>query len=137
MIRLGMSGEAVITPQAPSGPGRAGDPPETTFTIPATALFHRGDSPAVWVVDVHSHLVLRPVKVREHGARDSVVTSGLKNGDVIVVAGVHAVYAGEVVKAVRPLFDEQGEVSGPAALAQEGADSSAAQLASTGRGASK
>jgi hypothetical protein len=127
----------VITPQAPAGAGSAGDPPETTFTIPATALFHRGDSPAVWVVDAHSHLALRPVKVREHGARDSVVSAGLKNGDVIVVAGVHAVYAGEVVKAVRPLFDAEGEVSGPAEVAQAGGDSSATQLASSGRGAAK
>jgi RND family efflux transporter MFP subunit len=137
MIRLGMSGEAVITPQAPAGAGPAGDLAETTFTIPATALFHSGDSPAVWVVDAQSHLVLRPVKIREHGARDSVVTAGLRNGDVIVVAGVHAVYAGEVVKAVRPLFDEQGEVTGPAEVAQEGTDSNAAQLASTASGASK
>jgi hypothetical protein len=31
-----------------------------------------------------------------------------------VLAGVHTVYAGERVAPVRPLFDEQGDVEGPA-----------------------
>jgi RND family efflux transporter MFP subunit len=132
-VRLGMSGDVVLAPVAPAGDPRPDSP---TFTIPSTALFHRGDSPAVWVLDPSSRLTLRPVTVTRHGASSSVVTGALKEGDVIVVAGVHAVYAGEPVKAVRPLFDEQGEVAGPA-LAQDSASGAPATLASSPSGAAR
>jgi RND family efflux transporter MFP subunit len=112
-IRLGMSGAAELAPRAATGPAEQ-VPLASTFTIPSTALFHRGETPAVWVLDAHSRLELRSVSVRRHGAISSIITTGLKDGDVIVVAGAHAVYAGEPVRTVKPLFDEEGEVAGPA-----------------------
>jgi multidrug efflux system membrane fusion protein len=111
VVRLGMTGDATLSPVTVSG----GETPETSFTLPATAIFHQGNSPAVWVVSAgNSTLELRAVTVRSYSDHSTVVTSGLKDGETVVLAGVHTVYAGERVATVRPLFDEQGDVEGPA-----------------------
>jgi hypothetical protein len=90
-------------------------PPQPTFTLPATAIFHQENSPAVWVIAGNdSTLQLRPVKVGSYTDHTSVVTAGLNDGDVVVLAGVHTVYAGQHVKPVRPLFDGEGNIDGPA-----------------------
>ena len=85
-----------------------------TFTLPATAIFHQGNSPAVWVVASNSTLELRLVSVSIYTDHSTVVTKGLEDGDTVVLAGVHTVYAGEHVTATRPLFDEAGDVEGAA-----------------------
>jgi multidrug efflux pump subunit AcrA (membrane-fusion protein) len=111
-IRLGMTGDATLSPVA--APARAASA-ETTFTVPATAIFHQGNSPAVFVVGGRdSTLVLRPITVRSYSDHSAVVASGLKDGDTVVVAGVHSVYAGQRVTVARPLFDGAGDVAGPA-----------------------
>lgn len=112
LVRLGMTGEATLAPGAPaaSEAGRAGQ----AFTLPATAIFHEGSNPAVWLVGANSTLELRPVTVRSYSDHSTVITSGLRDGDMVVLAGVHAVYSGEHVTPVGPLFDESGDVAGPA-----------------------
>jgi hypothetical protein len=45
----------------------------------------------------------------------------LKDGEAVVLAGVHTVYAGEHVSPVRPLFDGEGDVAGPATEGNTGA----------------
>ena len=105
IVRLGMTGDAVLG--APSAAAVANAP---TFTLPATAIFHKGNSPAVWVIASHSTLELRAVAVSVYTDHSTVVTKGLEDGDTVVLAGVHTVYAGEHVTAVRPLFDEAGDV---------------------------
>ena len=120
VVRLGMTGDAVLgampvegesAASAVQGAGAAvaGAP---TFTLPATAIFHKGNSPAVWVIASNSTLELRPVAVGIYTDHSTVVTKGLENGDTVVLAGVHTVYAGEHVTAVRPLFDDAGDVEG-------------------------
>ncbi|WP_254067680.1 efflux RND transporter periplasmic adaptor subunit [Burkholderia sp. L27(2015)] len=120
-VRLGMSGDLRIA--AADGDaahaGQAGgvahadqasdvvhtDP--ARFTIPATALFHQGDQPAVWVVSAIDHrLSLRPVSVLSYAQRSVTVAGGLKAGDTIVVQGVHTLSAGDTVKEVAPLHPE-------------------------------
>jgi RND family efflux transporter MFP subunit len=118
-VRLGMTGDATLQPAAPgtaAAPNQAGAPmAQSTFTLPATAIFHQDNSPAVWVITGNdSTLQLRPVKVSSYTDHSSVVTAGLKDGDVVVLAGVHTVYAGQRVKAVKPLFDGEGNIDGPA-----------------------
>jgi len=54
-----------------------------------------------------STLQLRPVKVGRYSDRTMQITAGLNEGDMVVLAGVHTVYAGQPVKPVRPLFDGQ------------------------------
>jgi hypothetical protein len=54
------------------------------------------------------------VKVGSYTDHSSVITAGLHDGDVVVLAGVHTVHTGEVVKPVEPLFDGDGGIEGPA-----------------------
>jgi RND family efflux transporter MFP subunit len=100
-VRFGMTGDATLSSMAV---GPAADPP--TFKIPATAIFHLGKNPAVWVIRPNdSTLELRPVTVSRYGERSTIVTGGLKDGDNVLLAGVHTVYAGQHVSLARPLFD--------------------------------
>ena len=59
-------------------------------------------------------LELRPVTVLRDGERSVSIGGGLKDGERIMTAGVHTVYAGEPVRVVKPLFDGDGEASGAA-----------------------
>ncbi len=105
-VRLGMTGDALLSPAVVAG-GAAEAP---LFKVPATALFHHGSTPAVWVIrSADSTLELRPVTVRSYAERTAIVASGLRDGDNIVLAGVHTVFAGEHVKPVKPLFAGEGE----------------------------
>jgi membrane fusion protein, multidrug efflux system len=112
-VRLGMTGDAVLSPAAagavpPNGPAHAATT-APVFKIPATAIFHQGNAPAVWVIrDGDSTLELRPVAVRTYTERSAVVTSGLAEGENLVLAGVHTVFAGQHVHAVKPLFADDG-----------------------------
>jgi RND family efflux transporter MFP subunit len=130
LVRLGMTGDAALMPAADSGAAGAPNGARApTFTVPATAIFHQGSSPAVWVVDPSTAtLELRSVTVRGYSDHAIVVTSGLKDGETIVIAGVHTVYSGEHVTTVRPLFDEEGDVAGPASP-DDGADRSGPSVA--------
>jgi RND family efflux transporter MFP subunit len=113
-VRLGMTGDAVLSPAA-AGDAPANDTVRAAaataplFKIPATAIFHQGGSPAVWVIRANdSTLELRPVTVRTYTERAAVVTGGLAEGDSLVLAGVHTVFAGQHVLAVKPLFADDG-----------------------------
>lgn len=99
-VRLGMTAQIAFA----STPLLAGRDP---FTLPATSLFHDGNSPAVWVVRAGTDtLELRRVSVGRYDERTFSVTQGLRDGDRVVYQGVHAVSAGEHVRAVRPLHPE-------------------------------
>jgi multidrug efflux system membrane fusion protein len=104
-VRLGMTGDAVLSTND-SAHAAATAP---IFKIPATAIFHQGNAPAVWVIRAgDSTLELRPVTVRTYTERSAVVTSGLAEGESLVLAGVHTVFAGQHVRAVKPLFADDG-----------------------------
>jgi multidrug efflux system membrane fusion protein len=105
-VRFGMTGDATLIAGGSAG-NAAGAP---AFKVPATAIFHRGNTPAVWVIrPADSTLELRPVTVGSYGERSTLVTAGLRDGDTVVLAGVHTIYAGQHVKPVKPLFDGEGE----------------------------
>lgn len=77
------------------------------FTLPVTALFHDGPSPAVWVVRAGTDtLELRRVSVGRYDERTFSVAQGLNDGDRVVYQGVHTVSAGEHVRVVAPLHPE-------------------------------
>ncbi len=101
-VRLGMTAQiafASVQAQAQAG--------QHPFTLPVTALFHDGDSPAVWVVHAGTDtLELRRVAVGRYDERTFSVTQGLQDGDRVVYQGVHTVSAGEHVRVVPPLHPE-------------------------------
>jgi multidrug efflux system membrane fusion protein len=116
-VRLGMTGDATLLPIVAGMAAATAAAPsqQSTFTLPATAIFHEGNTPAVWIITGNdSTLQLRAVKVSSYTDHSTVVTAGLNDGDVVVLAGVHTVYAGQHVKPVRPLFDGEGNIDGPA-----------------------
>jgi membrane fusion protein, multidrug efflux system len=104
-VRLGMTGDAILS----AGTAALAAP---IFQVPATAIFHHGRDPAVWVIRPHdSTLELRAVTVDRYAERSAAVSSGLRDGDQVVLAGVHTVYAGELVKPIKPLFDGEGDAA--------------------------
>jgi RND family efflux transporter MFP subunit len=108
-VRLGMTGEAQMSPVQASGART--QPATPAYVVPATAVFHKDNSTAVWVIrNADSTLELRPVSVRRYTAGEAYVEAGLNAGDVVVQAGVHMVFAGERVKAIKPPFsDDEGD----------------------------
>jgi RND family efflux transporter MFP subunit len=99
------------------------------FKIPATAIFHHGQDPAVWVIRAHdSTLELRPVTVHSYSERSAIVSGGLAEGENLVLAGVHTVYAGQHVKPVKPLFsDEESDETAPPSSINDGHASGVAE----------
>ncbi len=108
LVRLGMTGDAILEPLAVPPGGAA----IASFTVPSTAIFHEGSSPAVWVLGANNTLELHRVTVRSYSDHSTILSGGLRDGDVVVLAGVHTVYAGQRVTPVRPLFDGEGDVAG-------------------------
>lgn len=111
-VHLGMTGEATLAPPGSAGILPGGVPSASVFKVPATALFHRGKDPAIWVIrDGDSTLELRPVTVRAYSEQLVTVTQGLKDGERIVLAGVHTVYAGQRVTPTAPLFASDSDAA--------------------------
>jgi membrane fusion protein, multidrug efflux system len=97
-LPLGMTAEVALQAQKTS---------TAMVRIPATALFHQDEHPAVWVVrPADSTLELRPVTVVRYGERDVLIDAGLKAGERIVMQGVHTVSVGEKVAPIAPPHPE-------------------------------
>ncbi|WP_284401347.1 efflux RND transporter periplasmic adaptor subunit [Dyella lipolytica] len=98
LLQLGMTADVALQSSKPSG---------ATVSIPATALFHQGEHPAVWVVrPADATLELRPVTIVRYGERDVLIADGLKAGERVVMQGVHTVTAGEKVTPIAPPHPE-------------------------------
>ena len=71
--------------------------------LPGTALTQSDGKPAVWVVDPSIRKVaLRTVTVLRSDADTVIVSDGLKDGDVVVTAGVQALRPGQEVRLLGP-----------------------------------
>ncbi|SIT39061.1 Efflux transporter, RND family, MFP subunit [Paraburkholderia ribeironis] len=103
-VRLGMTAD-VTSGAAWSSNGAANQ--NAAFILPVTALFHEGRQPAVWVVRAADDtLELRRVTVTRYNERTIVIGAGLKDGERVVLQGVHTASAGEKVRAIAPLHPE-------------------------------
>ncbi|HEY1725302.1 MAG TPA: efflux RND transporter periplasmic adaptor subunit [Steroidobacteraceae bacterium] len=93
-LPLGMTAQVAL---APAGGA------VSAVRIPATALFHDKERPAVWVVrPADSTLELRGVTVSRYGDHDVWISAGLNGGERVLMQGVHTVSAGEKVEPVAP-----------------------------------
>ncbi|HTS55654.1 MAG TPA: efflux RND transporter periplasmic adaptor subunit [Burkholderiales bacterium] len=67
--------------------------------LPLTALFQKGNEPAVWMIDRGTgQVTLKPVQVGRYTQDYVTVVSGLNDGDLVVRAGVHKLHSGEKVR---------------------------------------
>lgn len=72
---------------------------QNIFRLPLSALYQQGQAAAVWVVNpATSQVVLTPVKVARYTQEAVEVVSGLKQGDLVVRAGVHKLTPGQQVR---------------------------------------
>jgi len=87
-IALGMSATLRIV--------KPGAKPE--IAAPLSALFNQGDGSSLWRVDAENKLELVPVSVLRYESGVAIVSGPLKDGDSIVVLGVHKLQAGQKVR---------------------------------------
>jgi RND family efflux transporter MFP subunit len=98
LLQLGMTADVVL---------QSGKSSAVAISIPATALFHQNEHPAVWVVrPADATLELRPVTIARYGERDVLIASGLHAGERVVMQGVHTVSSGEKVAPIAPPHPE-------------------------------
>ncbi len=72
---------------------------DVKMSIPASALFKKGDDSCVWVYDKSGKVGLRRVEIEALNVDGSaVITSGLAKGEIVVTAGVHKLSDGQLVK---------------------------------------
>jgi Membrane-fusion protein len=101
-VRLGMTADIELAAPANASAGQHG-----SFTVPATALFHDGTQPAVWIVRAADNaLELRRVTVTRYNERTIVIGQGTQGRRTRRMQGVHTVTAGEKVHVIAPLHPE-------------------------------
>jgi membrane fusion protein, multidrug efflux system len=72
---------------------------EPVIQLPGTALTQSEGKPAVWVVDPEKKTVsLLPVTVGHYDTSSIIVVDGLRDGDLVVTAGVQALRPGQQVR---------------------------------------
>jgi|SRR6185437_12483802 len=73
----------------------------STFTLPLTAIVEKPDGTYVWLVDRDSATVsLQPVKVSTIQGDVALISGGLKDGEVVVTAGVNLLHPQQKVRPV-------------------------------------
>ena len=78
--------------------GRAEQLGSEVISIPPTALVQTGSQPQVWIVGEDSAVHLTPVTVARYDTDAVLVSEGIKDGDLVVIAGVNSLAEGQVVK---------------------------------------
>ncbi len=77
--------------------------PEPVVSVPGTALIQIDGKPAVWIVDSETHKVAaQSVGVMRYDTSATIISSGLRDGDIVVTAGAHALRPGQEVKLSQP-----------------------------------
>ena len=72
--------------------------PTPTIKLPTSALRLEAGATSVWLLDPNTMTVkAQAVEVSTAEGNDAVVTSGLQNGDQVVLSGVHVLTAGQKV----------------------------------------
>jgi len=90
-VKLGMTANVLI-----GGAGRE------AALLPLTAVYTNNGKPGVWIVHPQSGKVnLLPVELGQYREDGVTILNGVKNGDIVVIAGVQKLVPGQVV---RPIF---------------------------------
>ena len=79
--------------------GVVGDGAPNAAVLPSPSIYQHDGKPAVWRFDpVSKQVSLVPVTIGQYREDGVVVTSGVRDGDWIVAAGVHKLLPGQVVR---------------------------------------
>jgi membrane fusion protein, multidrug efflux system len=96
-VRLGMTAGVALA-----------DAEQRAALLPLSAIYSRDGKPGVWVVEPKSHkATLRAVTVGAYLESGVTVTSGLSDGDLVIVSGVHRISPGQTVRPVDAQANEQ------------------------------
>lgn len=71
--------------------------------IPTQAIFERNGSPYVWIIGADGKVEARQVTAARISTLGMTYCEGIKRGEMIVSAGVHALNDGDKVKAIAPV----------------------------------
>jgi RND family efflux transporter MFP subunit len=77
--------------------GRAEQTGEDVISVPPTALVQTGEQPQVWIVDADGAVHLKPVTVVRYDTGAVLISEGVEEGDLVVIAGVNSLAEGQVV----------------------------------------
>lgn len=92
-LRLGMTASVQIENSASA----------SAVHVPLSAIYDKSGISQVWIVDPNTATVsARAVQIAAAQKDSVLVAEGLKEGDVVVTAGVHMLYTGQKVKLVQP-----------------------------------
>jgi len=78
--------------------GRAEQAGSDVISIPPTALVQTGSEPQVWIVGEDGAVHLTPVTVARYDTGAVLIAAGIKDGDLVVIAGVNSLAEGQIVK---------------------------------------
>ena len=99
LIRVGLQDPPAAMRLGATVTGTAKLPTAPMISIPASALTRFNDQPAVWIVDQASQTVsLKNVQIKRDEASSVIISNGLENGDIVVTAGIQALYPGRKVR---------------------------------------
>ena len=87
-VELGMSARVAVTAAAR----------DTRIELPVAAIYSKGDTPGVWLVEANGTVRLQPVKTGGLAGERVLIDAGLKPGDTVVIAGAQLLRAGERVR---------------------------------------
>jgi len=92
-VRLGLTGKVLVALPSAAGLRR----------LPLTAIHDADGTPRVWIVDPRtSRVEAREVNVARTQKDGVLVSAGLRDGDLVVTAGVNFLHAGQKVRAAAP-----------------------------------
>ncbi len=95
--------------------GVLADSAPNSALLPPTSIYQQDGKPAVWRFDPATKQVnLVPVTLGQYREDGVLVTSGVRDGDLIVSAGVHKLLPGQVVKPFDPGSNAGTPASAPA-----------------------
>jgi membrane fusion protein, multidrug efflux system len=69
-----------------------------TAVLPLSALYQQDGKSALWIVDAQGKVQLRPVQTGAYREDGVVIIAGVKEGEVVVTAGVHKLVPGQSVR---------------------------------------
>ena len=72
---------------------------EMIVKLPLTSIFQKDTKPAVWIYSPDTAQVfLTPIDILEYQFDSVLIQSGLKEGQIVVIAGVHKLHEGQKVR---------------------------------------